>query len=94
MSLKDEYIRMRNKKEYNLDFFFKYYLEKGGKITNPNDFTERFLFTHMEQPTFHGQSVLMRTGEVDKQEVIRHMDGVFGLSILEDKDGNFIKVVI
>lgn len=37
MSLKEEYIKLRNENKLNVDFLYKYYLNKAEK--NPVDFT-------------------------------------------------------
>lgn len=89
MDFKNRYIVMRNKKEYNLDFFFNYYLSQGGKVKDGNEFVELFLYTHQIFPN----GMKMVTGEIDKQEVLKHMDGVFGLTTVFDNHGNFVKVV-
>lgn len=31
-ALKNEYIQLRNKNNFNLNFFFKYYRDKGGRL--------------------------------------------------------------
>jgi len=85
---------MRNSGEYNLQFFFDYYLGNGGKLTEPGEFTENFLYTHVEHPSPPGfPPIKMRTGEIDRQAVLNHMDTVFELTILNDKEGQFKKVV-
>lgn len=94
MDFKGEYIEMRNSGKYDLQFFFNYYLSKGGKLIDPGEFTENFVYTHMVQPTPPGfPEMKMRTGEIDRQSVLNHMDSVFELTILVDKEGKFIKVV-
>lgn len=94
MDFKQEYIRMRNLKSYDLGFFYRYYLSKGGKMTDPDEFTETFMFTHMKQQMPAGYpSMRMRTGEIDRDKILDFMDYTFGLSILKDKEGQFIKVV-
>jgi hypothetical protein len=91
---KKEYITMRNEKRYEIEFFYDYYLSKGGKVVDPNEFTEKFVFTHIEQPTIPGYpKVVMRTGEIDRQEVLNFLDGEFRLTILNDRIGNFLKIV-
>lgn len=94
MDFKREYIRMRNLKSYDLGFFYHYYISKGGAMSDPDEFTETFMFTHMEQQMPAGYPPMkVRTGEIDREMVLKYMDYTFGLSILEDKDGQFIKVV-
>jgi hypothetical protein len=85
---------MRNSGKYELDFFFNYYLSKGGMVTDPGEFTENFVYIHMVQPTPPGfPEMKIRTGEIDRQAVLNHMDTVFDLTILVDKEGQFKKVV-
>ncbi len=94
MDYKKEYIKMRNEGKFELNFFFNYYLSRGGKMTDPHEFTEHFMYTHTMQPTPPGfPQMKMRTGETDRSAIIDHMDGVFGLTVLMNKDGNLIKVV-
>ncbi len=91
---KKEYIQMRNDERYELEFFYHYYLSKGGKVVDTNEFTEKFLFIHTEQPTPPGYpKIIMRTGEIDRQLVLNYLDGVFELTILNNKEGKFLKVV-
>lgn len=85
---------MRNSGKYELDFFFNYYLSKGGVVNDPNEFTETFLYTHIHHPTPSGfHPIKMRDGEVDRESVLSFLDGVFGLTILKNKEGKFLKVV-
>ncbi len=94
MDYKRAYIDMRNSGKYDLQFFFDYYLSEGGKETDPAEFTETFLYTHTIHPTPPGfPTMKMRTGEIDRQAVLNHMDTVFELTILSDKEGQFIKVI-
>lgn len=94
MDFKKQYIKMRNAGKYELEFFYNYYISKGGMMTDPNEFTENFMFTHTIQPTPPGfPQMKIRSGEIDRQAVLIHMDSVFDLMILSDKDGNFIKVI-
>lgn len=91
---KKEYIKMRNDGRYELEFFYNYFLSKVAVAVDPNEFTEKFLYTHTEQPTPPGYpNIIMRTGEIDRESVLNHMDGVFELTILNNKEGQFIKVV-
>lgn len=94
MDFKKAYIKMRNSGKYELDFFFSYYLGKGGVVTDPNEFTETFLYTHTHHPTPPGfPPIKIREGEVDRQSVLEHMDKVFELTVLSNKEGQFIKVI-
>jgi hypothetical protein len=94
MDFKREYIKMRNSGKYELNFFYNYYLSKGGKVTDPGEFTEHFVYTHTIHPTpANYPPIKIRNGEIDREEVLNHMDRVFELVILKDKENNFIKVV-
>lgn len=94
IDFKREYIKMRNSKQYELEFFYNYFISKVGIAVDPNEFTEKFLYTHIDQQTPPGYpKITMRTGEVDRNSVLSFLDGVFQLTILNDKEGNFIKVV-
>lgn len=94
MDFKRRYIDMRNSGEYNLQFFFDYYLSEGGKVTTPDEFVETFLYTHTKHPTPPGfPEMKVRTGEIDRQAVLNHLDTVFELTILVDKEGQFKKVI-
>lgn len=85
---------MRNLGSYDLGFFYNYYLSKGGVVTDPDEFTERFMFTHMEQQMPAGYPPMkVRTGEIDREMVLEYLDYAFGLMVLKDKDGKFIKVI-
>lgn len=95
MDFKERYIKMRNEKQYDLQFFYDYYISKGGLLSNPDEFTEHFLYIHEVFPTPAGFPSIKRiVGEIDRQAILGHMDTVFGLTILEDKEFNFIKVVV
>jgi hypothetical protein len=94
MDYKNAYIKMRNSGKYELDFFFNYYLSKGGLVNDPNEFTETFLYTHVHHPTPPGfPPIKMRDGEVDRESVLSFLDGVFELTILKNREGKFLKVV-
>ena len=94
MDLKKEYIKMRNSGKYELDFFFTYYLSRGGEVKDPSEFTEAFIYTHTEHPSPPGfPPIKIRTGEINREEVLNYMDGVFKLTVLKDKQGQFLKVV-
>lgn len=69
--MKEQYIKMRNKNQFDINWFYSYYLEKGGKA----EF-----------------NVFMMLFKLDNQ-ILANIDREYGLNVLEDKDGNFIKVV-
>lgn len=42
MKYKDDYIKMRNTGKYNINWFYKYFLENGGKNVGINTFQQVF----------------------------------------------------
>lgn len=40
--MKEEYIKSRNSNKFTINFFYKYYLEQGGKPTDFNTFANCF----------------------------------------------------
>lgn len=91
MDFKKEYIKMRNEGKYDINFFYKYYISQGGKMTDPQQFTQNFLNKLVQHPMMHG--MMINEGERDKEAIKAHLDNVFELTILTDKQGKFIKVV-
>lgn len=69
--MKEQYVKMRNKNKFDINWFYSYYLEKGGKAE------------------FNAFMMLFK---LDNQ-ILANIDREYGLNVLEDKDGNFIKVV-
>lgn len=93
-NFKKRYLEMRNDGKYDLQFFFEYYLSKGGLIKDGNEFTEYFMYTHENMQTPPGYPpIRVRAGEVDRKSVLNFLDGVFGITILSDKEGNLIKAI-
>lgn len=82
-----EYIEMRNKQSFDLNVFWKIYQDSGGKLKNPQDFAKHFL---NQVKMVDGMEIIIAR---DKNQIISGMDSKLGLSILYDKNNNFIKVV-
>lgn len=91
MNYKQQYIKMRNEGKYDIKFFYNYYISQGGVMTDPQQFTQNFLNKLVQHPMMHG--MMINEGERDKEAIKAHMDSVFGLTILMDSEGKFIKVV-
>lgn len=47
--MKEEYIVMRNKGQYDIDWFYRYYLSKGGKEVNIQTFQSLFALGPLQQ---------------------------------------------
>ncbi len=94
MDYKEQYIKMRNEGEYDLNFFYNYYLSQGGSVTDTQDFSEYFLYD-LDRQQLHPMldPVIVRVGSKDRQSILNYLDSVFELTILNDKDNQFIKVV-
>lgn len=93
-NFKERYVKMRNEGKYDLQFFFNYYLSKGGKLRDPEQFVDNFLYEYVEQQVHPAAPPMrIRTGERDKQAILNHLDGVFEVNILTDSRGNFIKAI-
>ena len=69
--MKQQYIQMRNKSQFDINWFYRYYIEKGGKVD------------------FNTFAMIFNLDDV----VLRNIDTEFNLTILQDKEGRFIKVV-
>ena len=88
--LKQEYIKMRNSGKWNLQWFYKYFLENGGKLSQ-HDFYENFQYER-EKIRVAGGFIENRQ-ERDLQPIIAHLDKKFELTMLFNNNGEFIKVV-
>jgi hypothetical protein len=75
--LKKEYIKMRNNNKFDSNWFYQYYLEKGGLYVDVNNF--QMLFRTI---TMNGIN-----------DVLNFIDKSFGLTILFNKENKVIKVV-
>lgn len=81
---------MRNAGKVDANWFYKYFLENGGKAT-PQDFYDNF-FYHIEKITVPGGFMEHRIDR-DIRPIIEHLDKKFELTLLFDKQGEFIKIV-
>lgn len=82
---------MRNSSKWDLKWFYKYFLENGGNLSQ-YDFYDNFQF-EVEKIKVAGGYVENRR-ERDLQPIIAHLDRKFELTMLFDKSGEFIKVVV
>jgi hypothetical protein len=73
--MKEQYINIRNSKQYDATWFYKYFIENGGsKSVNINQFLQSFNFLNLNQ-------------------VLEFLDRKFDLTVLYNKNGEFIRVV-
>lgn len=79
---------MRNSKQFNLQVFWKMYQNEGGLLKNPQEFSKHFLY----EIQMLGDGMEMRTNR-DRNIILDGIDAKLGLSILYDKQGQFLKVV-
>ena len=70
--MKEEYIKIRNSKQYDVTWFYKYFMENGGRNTDINQFAQAIHFFHDAMQYLHirlfGRSVyitLMRNKSYD-----------------------------
>jgi hypothetical protein len=90
--MKEQYIQMRNKQELDNRFLWNYYKEQGGKMQNPNEFLNYLLYTE-ENIEMQGFVVGKKTVLRDFTPILNYLDKQFNLTVLYNKDGNFIKVI-
>lgn len=90
MILKQQYIQMRNSGQVHADWFYRYFVDQGGKSTPENFFDNFFYIIHkMEVPGGFMES----REERDIRPVIEHLDKKFDLTLLFSKTGEFLKIV-
>jgi hypothetical protein len=77
IELKKEYIKMRNNNKFDSNWFYQYYLEKGGLPIDVNTFQMLF-----QTRTING---------ID--EILNFIDKAFGLTLVINKENKVIKVV-
>lgn len=87
-SIVQEYIDMRNSKQFNLQIFWKMYQSEGGVLKNPQDFSNHFL--HEVQDLGNGMKVRVNR---DRDAILNGVDTKLELTILYDKQGQFLGVV-
>lgn len=91
MNSKEQYIKMRNVEKLDNNFLWNYYREQGGKLTDPQEFLNRFYYTE-QIINFNGQQIVQKINR-DLNSFFEDMDRKFQLQTLWDVDGKFIKVV-
>lgn len=89
--MREKYLKMRNSKKIDNNFFWEYYKNKGGVITNPNKFFEIMYYENKEIQNgfFTSHEVVQR----DLTPILSHLDKEFNFTVLYGEDGNFIKVI-
>lgn len=65
---------MRNKQQYNIEWFYEYFINQGGKINSPLEFAQYFNLVNLN-------------------DILNYLDNKFSLTILVDKNNNFIKII-
>ena len=86
-SIIQEYINMRNSKNFDLNVFWKMYKSEGGILQNPQEFMNQFLH---ETQNLGGMEIRTKR---DRDTILNDIDVKLGLTILFDKNGQFIKIV-
>jgi hypothetical protein len=82
---------MRNSGNLDINWFFKYFRQEGGNA-DPSLFYEAFEYERIDKievPGGYMENKIPRK----KEELIQNMDRKFGLTILYDQNGKFLKVV-
>lgn len=46
--MREEYIKIRNTKQYDVNWFYNYFMENGGKNTNINQFAQAINFINLD----------------------------------------------
>lgn len=90
--MKNKYIKMRNERRFDINIFWQYYKENGGKISNPSQFQEHFLFESQTIDTALGKVVMSRQ-ERNIEGIMQGFDKQLGLTVLYDESGHFLKIV-
>jgi hypothetical protein len=88
--IKQQYIQMRNAGNIDVNWFYRYFMEEGGKAT-PQDFFDNFYY-RIEKVPVPGGFVEHRE-ERDLRPILTHLDKKFDLTLLFDKTGQFLKIV-
>jgi len=76
--MKQQWIQQRSTDKYNIEWLYDYYIELRGTPININDFQQLI--------QIHFQS--------NKAVILKHIDRYYSLSVLNNLEGQFIKVVI
>lgn len=86
-SIVQEYIEMRNSKRFDIGVFWRMYQSEGGKLQNPQEFMNHFLH---EIQYLEGMEIRATR---DRDAILSGIDTKLGLSILYDKNGQFLKII-
>lgn len=68
------YIQMRNNQQYNIEWFYEYFMTEGGKMMPLLEFTQYFNLLNLN-------------------DILNYLDNKFKLTILINKNNNFIKII-
>jgi hypothetical protein len=89
--MRDSYIRMRNSGNLDINWFFKYFRQEGGNA-DPGLFYEVFEYERIDKIEVPGGYMENKIPR-NKEQLVQNMDRKFGLTILYDQNGNFLKAV-
>ncbi len=90
MKLEQEYIRMRNNNNFSTSWFYKYWLENGGKSMKLSDFEQHFFYN----PVFNDTGDKIGQVLKDISPLLENLDKKFNITILINNKGQFLKVVV
>jgi len=85
----DKYIKMRNANQFDMQWFYNYFKEKGGKAT-PEQFQTVF-HNVKEKTTVDGRDFEYLSARNFKS-FVEAFDKKLGLTTIFDKEGKFVKV--
>ena len=91
MVLKQQYIQMRNSGQIDPGWFYRYFVDNGGKIT-PEDFFDNFFYI-IHKVQVPGGFMESRE-ERDLKPILEDLDRKFELTLLFSKTGEFLKIVV
>lgn len=89
--MKDSYIRMRNSGNLDINWFFKYYKQEGG-VAEPDAFYDLFEYERIDRIEVPGGYMENKIPR-NKEQLVNSVDKMFGLTILYDQNGRFLKIV-
>ena len=91
MVLKQQYIQMRNSGQIDPGWFYRYFVDNGGKTT-PEDFFDNFFYI-IHKVQVPGGFMESRE-ERDLKPILEDLDRKFELTLLFSKTGEFLKIVV
>jgi len=89
--MRDSYIRMRNARQIDINWFFKYYKSQGG-TAEPELFYELFEYERIDKIEVPGGYMENKIPR-NKDKLIQDVDRMFELTTLYDQNGKFLKIV-